>query len=53
MKRSFEPLDAEMDAFLCVKVGERWQAMRGMSYKQLTKADSMLGMKMISMGERM
>eukprot|EP00438_Fugacium_kawagutii_P012124 Skav220373 [mRNA] locus=scaffold609:231777:239204:+ [translate_table: standard] len=35
VKRSFLPVDAELDAFLCVKVNESWVAIRGMSYKQL------------------
>lgn len=34
-KRSFVPVDADKDAFVCVKVNESWVAIRGMSYKQL------------------
>mmetsp|Transcript_85801 Transcript_85801/g.136315 ORF Transcript_85801/g.136315 Transcript_85801/m.136315 type:complete len:508 (-) Transcript_85801:116-1639(-) len=35
VKRSFAPVDADKDAFVCVKVNESWVAIRGMSYKQL------------------
>lgn len=33
--RSFVPVDADKDAFVCVKVNESWVAIRGMSFKQL------------------
>lgn len=34
VKRSFEPVDADMDAFLCVKVGKGWQAIRRLAPRE-------------------
>ncbi|CAK9080090.1 unnamed protein product [Durusdinium trenchii] len=40
VKRSFVAVDAEADAFVCVKVNETWEPIRRISYKQLANGGS-------------